>query len=157
MALVRSTNTGPERAVRAQIHALGVRFRLHNKDLPGSPDVANRKRRWAIFVNGCFWHAHAGCRRATLPKTNRPFWRTKLERNRNRDRLVTAELTARGYRVLTVWECELKKERRLRRRLEIFFAKLVRVPATHEDVAHERERVPARRKVVLRPVLVHDS
>ena len=75
MATVGSHNTGPERSVRSVIHRYGVRFRLKNRDLPGSPDLANRSQRWAVFVHGCFWHSHRGCPRATQPKTNRRYWR----------------------------------------------------------------------------------
>jgi DNA mismatch endonuclease (patch repair protein) len=109
MAGVRRRDTSPETRLRQHLHALGLRYRLENRDLSGSPDVANRSRRWAIFVHGCFWHRHAGCRRTTTPKRNRDFWRAKFERNQARDARVQRELRALGYRVLVVWECETER------------------------------------------------
>src|SRR5437762_3368768 len=85
MAAVRSRNTGPERLARALAYRCGLRFRLQNRDLPGSPDLANRSKRWAIFVHGCFWHAHEGCPKATRPKSNSAYWRAKFLSNRARD------------------------------------------------------------------------
>lgn len=102
-------DTEPELAVRRILYALGHRFRVKNRDLPGSPDIANRSRRWAVFVHGCFWHAHAGCPKATTPKRNREFWEAKLAANRARDERVVAELRAAGWRVETIWECELSR------------------------------------------------
>lgn len=107
LARIPQRDTGPELAVRQVAHALGHRFRVRNHDLPGSPDLANRRRRWAIFVHGCFWHAHAGCARATLPKRNRKFWEAKLAGNRARDQRAVEALERDGWRVVTVWECEL--------------------------------------------------
>lgn len=94
----------------AILRTLGVAYRLQNRDLPGSPDFANRKNRWAVFAHGCFWHAHPGCPRATIPKNNREFWADKLEKNRERDARVLAELETKGFRVLVVWACELDRE-----------------------------------------------
>jgi DNA mismatch endonuclease Vsr len=107
LARIRRHGTRPEMEIRRLLHASGVRYRTSNRDLPGSPDLANRVRRWAIFVHGCFWHGHDGCRRATIPKRNRGFWVEKFAANRKRDRRKTAELQALGYRVFTVWECEI--------------------------------------------------
>ncbi|MEL7538873.1 MAG: very short patch repair endonuclease [Pseudomonadota bacterium] len=121
MGRIRQRGTTPELTVRRVCAALGVRYRLHNCDLPGSPDIANRRQRWAIFVHGCFWHRHAGCRRATLPKSNTKFWQAKFERNEQRDAAAVAELTASGYRVLTLWECETAENRALESRLREFF------------------------------------
>ncbi|MBI1814412.1 MAG: DNA mismatch endonuclease Vsr [Deltaproteobacteria bacterium] len=122
MATVRSTDTGPERAVRSMTHALGARFRLANRGLPGSPDLANRSRRWAIFVHGCFWHAHLGCPKAMSPKSNKVYWRRKLRMNRARDRTVVGALRARGFRVLVIWQCELRAPGRVVRRLRPFLS-----------------------------------
>lgn len=97
--------------------ALGLRYRTHNRDLPGAPDLANRARRWAIFVHGCYWHAHEGCARATVPKRNHHFWLAKFAANRERDARAVAALEARGYRVVTLWECELADATDVRRRL----------------------------------------
>jgi DNA mismatch endonuclease (patch repair protein) len=107
MALVRQRGTAPELVVRGLLTALGHRFRLRNRDLPGSPDIANRRQRWAVFVHGCFWHRH-GCKATTTPGNNRAFWEAKFERNVARDRRTQGELEALGYRVLVVWECETK-------------------------------------------------
>lgn len=108
MASVRSTGTGPEMVVRRSLHHLGYRYRLHRRDLPGTPDLAFISKRKALFVNGCFWHLHAGCPRAKVPSSNREFWLSKLERNRRRDAENTAALQKLGWGVMTVWECELR-------------------------------------------------
>lgn len=107
MAGIRRSGTQPERVVRQLLHRLGHRFRLRNGDLPGSPDIANRSKRWAVFVHGCYWHRH-GCAATTTPKRNREFWEAKFARNVERDQQAVAALEARGYRVLVVWECETK-------------------------------------------------
>ena len=106
MSAIRGKNTKPEILVRKGLHARGFRFRLHNKKLPGSPDIVLPKYGVAIMVNGCFWHRHKGCRYATKPKTNIEFWKTKIARNRHRDEVTTAHLEALGWTVLTVWEFE---------------------------------------------------
>jgi DNA mismatch endonuclease (patch repair protein) len=108
MAGIRQKDTAPELAVRRVLVAHGLRFRTHNRDLPGSPDVANRKRKWAVFVHGCYWHRHAGCSKATTPKRNREFWISKFEANVARDARARAELQALGFDVLVVWECEVR-------------------------------------------------
>ena len=106
MSAIRGKNTKPEILVRKGLHARGFRFRLHNKKLPGSPDIVLPKYGVAIMVNGCFWHGHKGCRYATKPKTNIEFWETKIARNCHRDEVTTAHLEALGWTVLTVWEFE---------------------------------------------------
>jgi len=117
MGLVRQRGTSPELVVRATLSALGHRFRLTNRDLPGSPDVANRARRWAVFVHGCFWHRH-GCKATTTPGNNREFWQAKFERNVARDRRSIEALEALGYTVVVIWECETKRDvERVRARL----------------------------------------
>ena len=119
MSRQRQKDTKPEILVRRLLHRLGHRFRVGNRDLPGSPDAANRSRRWAVFVHGCYWHAHEGCPRHTIPKRNREFWMEKFRANRERDQRVAGELEADGYTVLTVWECETQDldavEERLRK------------------------------------------
>ena len=117
---IRQKDTAAEQAVRCILHRLGLRFRIRNRDLPGAPDAANRCRRWALFVHGCFWHAHTGCYRATVPKRNREFWLTKFEANRARDARAVAGLRRRGYRPLIVWECELDDRAHLEHRLRDF-------------------------------------
>lgn len=109
MAKIRSKDTKPELAVRSLLHRLGYRFRLHRRDLPGSPDIVLPKHRTVIFVHGCFWHRHAGCRHATTPATRARFWRLKFEGNMARDRRVKAALRRGGWRVVTIWECDVKR------------------------------------------------
>ena len=121
MAGVRRHGTSPERVVRTILTELGHRYRVTNRGLPGSPDIANRSRRWAIFVHGCFWHRH-GCAATTTPKRNRAFWQAKFRRNVERDAARQEALRDLGYRVVVVWECETKREvpkvvRQLRRAL----------------------------------------
>ena len=106
---IRPADTKPELAVRRILTELGHRYRVRNRDLPGSPDIANRSRKWAVFVHGCFWHRHAGCGRATTPKRNAEFWIEKFETNRRRDRRVRAALRRMGFVVVTVWECEVEQ------------------------------------------------
>ena len=120
MGLVRSTGTRPEMTVRRIVHALGYRFRLHDKRLPGSPDLVFRSRRAVIFVHGCFWHRHACCNLARMPKSRVDFWQSKLDGNRDRDARKIAELRAAGWRVLVVWECEIKDAERLAKSLRAF-------------------------------------
>lgn len=104
----RQRDTGTEVLVRRLLHRLGFRFRVGGRGLPGRPDVANVSRGWAVLVHGCYWHHHAGCRRATVPTRNRAFWRAKFEANRARDRRVLRELRALGIRPVVVWECEIE-------------------------------------------------
>lgn len=120
MALVHSVNTKTEMAVRRLVHSMGYRYRLHRRDLPGTPDLVFPSRRAAVFVHGCFWHHHKGCPRATMPKSNTEFWTNKLERNRARDVRNLVALEADGWRVLTVWECELKDMKALTEKLRGF-------------------------------------
>ena len=117
MRQVHGKDTLPERAVRSQLHRIGVRFRLHQRSLPGTPDLCLRKYGTVIFVHGCFWHRHAGCRRATTPKSNSQFWQSKFRDNRRRDRRIQKKLREGGWRVLVVWECETKDKEPLRKRL----------------------------------------
>jgi DNA mismatch endonuclease, patch repair protein len=108
MAAIGGKNTLPELAVRRAFHALGLRFRLHRKELPGSPDLVLRKFRAVVFVHGCFWHRHPGCRFATVPQTNAEFWKSKFAANVERDRRQRRNLRQAGWRVFTVWECQSK-------------------------------------------------
>lgn len=122
MSRIRSKNTRPEILTRSAVQIMGLRFRNHVDDLPGKPDLANKSRRWAIFVHGCFWHSHAGCRLASSPKTNKGYWTEKLARNKARDADKIAALEAQGYRVLVVWECDVRDGARLGKALSAFFA-----------------------------------
>lgn len=112
MASIHSKNTKPEVLVRQYLHAAGFRFRIHVKKLPGCPDVVLAKYRTCIFVNGCFWHGHRNCRYATRPKSNTDFWQTKIQNNIRRDELSVQALETMGWKVIIVWECELKKDKR---------------------------------------------
>lgn len=124
MGRIRAKNTKPELVVRAMVHSLGRRFRLHVSDLPGRPDIANRTGRWAIFVHGCFWHSHDGCRLASKPRSNQAYWSDKLERNQRRDQSNLLALTNARFRVLTVWECQARDQQALKLELERFFGDL---------------------------------
>ncbi|MBR7617796.1 DNA mismatch endonuclease Vsr [Phenylobacterium sp. 20VBR1] len=117
MRQVKGKDTSPEMKVRKALTALGARYRLHRKDLPGSPDIVLPGRRLAIFVHGCFWHGHDCARGARVPKANRDYWVAKVGRNRARDVVSREALAALGWRVETIWECDLKDEAVLRARL----------------------------------------
>jgi DNA mismatch endonuclease Vsr len=119
MARVRQRGTKAEQAVAVVLRSRRVAYRKNVRSLPGSPDFANKRRKWAVFVQGCFWHQHTGCGRATLPKTNAEFWRDKFAANRKRDSAAVRSLRSRGYKVVLIWECELaKSEQKLGKILE---------------------------------------
>jgi len=117
MQRVRQRRTRAEDLVAAALRELGLHYRRNVQHLPGSPDFANRRRGWAIFVNGCFWHHHKGCRRGTIPKRNRPFWIDKFATNRKRDAAKIRLLRRAGFRVVLIWECEAVDPLRLTSRL----------------------------------------
>lgn len=121
MRAVGRTNTKPELVVRRMLHTLGLRFRLHRRNLPGTPDIVLPRWRTVIFVHGCFWHRHMGCRKATTPKSRKEFWSTKFEQNVRRDRRTEALLRDGGWRVLVVWECEAARFDELRTKLASSF------------------------------------
>ena len=148
MSRIRGKNTKPEILVRKGLHARGFRFRLHNKKLPGSPDVVLPKYGVAIMVNGCFWHGHKGCRYATKPKTNVEFWETKIARNRHRDEVTTAHLEALGWTVITIWECELRTSSQLDDRLNTLTEEIRRAYETKriKDRDKRQSRVLARKE-----------
>jgi DNA mismatch endonuclease (patch repair protein) len=108
MARIGQKNTAPEIAVRRVLYSLGVRFRLHRRDLPGTPDVVLPGRRLALLIHGCFWHRHAGCHFAYTPKSRLEFWSAKFDRNVDRDREVERALAELGWRVHVIWECETR-------------------------------------------------
>lgn len=122
MALVRARDTGPELLVRRLLHSMGYRYRLHRKDLPGSPDIVFGKRRKVIFVHGCFWHRHRdpNCRLARLPKSRSDFWLSKLSSNADRDLRNEMALKATGWDVLLVWECQISNSEQLQNELRGF-------------------------------------
>lgn len=120
MQRVRRRGTPAEAAVAKLCREIGLHYRLNVKSLPGSPDLANKSKRWAIFVNGCFWHRHRNCRLATTPKRNREFWQRKFIKNRKRDAKKARELRKLGFLVAFVWQCEVVDREALRRRLQIW-------------------------------------
>lgn len=123
MAHIRSRDTTPERAARRELYRLGIRYRLHDGKLPGRPDIVIRRLRTVIFVHGCFWHQHSGCRMAYTPKSNVEFWQRKLQGNVLRDSANQVLLAELGWRVVVIWECETRNrealQEQLTRRLEL--------------------------------------
>jgi DNA mismatch endonuclease, patch repair protein len=119
MAAIHDRNTAPEMLVRSMLHRLGYRYRLHDKRLPGTPDLVFPSRKCVIFVHGCFWHGHS-CRRAHLPASNVAFWTEKIEKNKQRDQREYRQLRARGWRILAVWQCEMKDHDFLQKKLTDF-------------------------------------
>lgn len=119
MAAIKSKNTEPELLVRRLVHSIGYRYRLHQRNLPGKPDMVFASRRKVIFVHGCFWHLH-GCKLSHLPKSNKGYWVPKLERNRTRDEENLAAIKKLGWQALAVWECEMANEHQLERRIRRF-------------------------------------
>jgi|TARA_B100000315_G_C14108552_1_gene377040 DNA mismatch endonuclease (patch repair protein) len=107
MSRIRSKNTKPELIVRKVLHNSGIRYRLHASDLPGKPDLSNKKKKFAVFVNGCFWHQHRGCKRANIPKSNTDYWIPKLKKNVNRFKENLDMLDTMEYRTAVIWECEV--------------------------------------------------
>jgi len=120
MARIRSKDMKPELVVRRLVHSLGYRYRLHRNDLPGKPDLVLGPRRKVIFVHGCFWHQHAGCREGRIPKSNQTYWQPKLARNVERDQRVQRELAEAGWTVIVVWECEISDLDTLKERISGF-------------------------------------
>lgn len=129
MARVGGKNTSAELRVRSAAHKLGLRFRLHRRDLPGTPDITLPRRRTVLFVHGCFWHRHDGCRKASMPKSRVEFWQAKFDRNVERDDANRRELERLGWRVETIWECETLSKGELEGRLLSMF----KLPADSPD------------------------
>jgi DNA mismatch endonuclease (patch repair protein) len=119
MSRIGGKDTAPELAVRKILSELGMRYRLHAKELTGRPDIVNRARGFAIFVHGCFWHGHT-CRRGARPTSNSTFWNAKLSRNKQRDRASVAALRKAGWHVVTIWECQLNEASSVQRRLRLW-------------------------------------
>ncbi|WP_090175903.1 very short patch repair endonuclease [Pseudomonas arsenicoxydans] len=118
MRAVKRAHTAPEIKVRQALHAIGLRFRLHRRDLPGSPDIVLPRFGVVVFVHGCFWHRHSGCRYASTPKSREEFWLAKFEANVRRDANKEAQLLGLGWRVIVVWECETRSPEKLMLRLK---------------------------------------
>ena len=112
MSRIKGKNTKPEILVRKFLHSKGFRYRIHDKKLPGKPDIVLRKYRTVIFVNGCFWHSHKNCKYAVIPKTRTDWWKEKIERTTERDKQNYSSLSAEGWKIIIVWECDLKQDRR---------------------------------------------
>jgi len=110
MSAIKSKNTKPEIAVRKLLHSMGYRFRLHRKDLPGSPDIVLPKYKTAIFVHGCFWHRHENCKYASTPKTRKEFWEKKFRANVKRDLEIQEKIKIMGWKYVVIWECEIKNK-----------------------------------------------
>ena len=153
MSRIRGKNTKPEILVREGLHARGFRFRLHNKKLPGSPDIVLPKYGVAIMVNGCFWHGHKGCRYATKPKSNVEFWETKIARNRHRDEVTNAHLEALGWHVITVWECELRGKSQATSRLDALAEEIREAGAAKSKLKELYKRNRAESKMALREMM----
>lgn len=120
MQAVKSKNTSPERRVQRLVRAGGYRYRLHRRELPGCPDLVFQSLKRVIFVNGCFWHGHSCARGARVPKSNTAYWTAKIERNKTRDAAARKTLLATGWKVLVLWECELRDEAKLRSLIKRF-------------------------------------
>lgn len=146
MAGIRQRATAPELAVRAVAARLGLHYRLNNRSLPGSPDLANRTRKWAVFVHGCFWHRHEGCARTTTPTRNRSFWSAKFEANVARDARAVADLRARGFTVVTIWECQTRE----RANVESALAVITPSPPANSNSVSCRTLSSKRRPAVMR-------
>ncbi|MDB4706031.1 very short patch repair endonuclease [Verrucomicrobia bacterium] len=121
LAFVKSKNTKPEKVVRSALFAIGKRFRIHVKELPGSPDVVLPRYKMVIFVHGCFWHRHPGCKFAYVPKTNKEFWSTKFRQNQERDVRNEMQLKELGFHCVIIWECETKQPLLLQNKLRLLF------------------------------------
>jgi DNA mismatch endonuclease (patch repair protein) len=120
MSRIKGRNTEPEMAIRRIVFAMGFRYRLHTGGLPGTPDLAFGKLRKVIFVHGCFWHGHIGCRYGKIPKSRIEFWKRKIRANRNRDRKVLRHLKSINWNGLVIWQCELKQPNMLVRKIHDF-------------------------------------
>lgn len=120
MSKILGKDSKPEIFVRRMLHGMGYRFRLHAAHLPGKPDIVLPRHRKVLFIHGCFWHSHPGCKRATIPRTNTEFWAEKLARNRARDERQIKDLEALGWKVLVIWTCEFKNTENLQSKISKF-------------------------------------
>ena len=123
MSAIKSKNTKPEIKVRKVLHSMGYRFRLHSKNLPGSPDIVLLKYKTVIFVHGCFWHRHQNCKYASTPKTRQEFWNKKFNENINRDKINQENLSSKGWKIIIIWECEIRNKKI---NLEQIFKKVIK-------------------------------
>lgn len=141
MAAIKSTDTRPEMLVRRYLHSMGWRYRLHSKKLPGKPDIVMRRFMTVIFVNGCFWHGHRGCKYYRLPKSNTEFWEQKIEQNRLRDERDILALTELGWRVIVIRECELRNGEQRKQTFKKLSGILSRTH-THQDYIFSKAAEP---------------
>lgn len=152
MSRIRSKNTRPEMLVRKFLFAHGFRYRVNVRTLPGTPDIVLRRFKTVIFINGCFWHGHEGCRYYVLPKSNVEFWERKIERNRNRDTANQMRLRLMGWSVVQIWECQLKPRKRrdtLEGLLSILNRQVLQTYGEKEyDIAEPAEQIAAEEKTV---------
>lgn len=132
MSRIKSKDTRPEKQVRSALHAMGYRFRLHRSKLPGRPDIVLPKYRTVVFVHGCFWHRHRGCKFAYMPKSRVGFWKKKFDENVVRDRTVTRLLRRSGWAVITIWECEVADLSRVAQRLALAMPRKAETPRHHK-------------------------
>lgn len=123
MSRIRGYDTKPELTVRSIVHRMGFRFRLHGEDLPGNPDIVLPKHKKLIFIHGCFWHGHKGCKRSKRPSSNVFFWQNKLDKNAERDKRNQKELRKLGWKYLVIWQCEITKPKLLRNKIKRFLDK----------------------------------
>ena len=132
MAAVKGKDTKPEMIVRKYLFSKGLRFRLHDKKLPGSPDMVLKKYRTVIFIDGCFWHGHEGCKHFRMPKSNEFFWDQKIRKNKARDIANEYVLQTQGWRVIRIWECEINKAADREETLEALYRRIVSLPKAYE-------------------------
>ena len=132
MSAVKVKDTKPEMIVRKYLFSKGLRYRLHDKKLPGSPDIVLKKYRTVIFIDGCFWHGHEGCPYFKMPKSNEFFWEQKIKRNKARDIANDYVLQTQGWRIIRIWECEIKKVAGREKRLESLYNQIVSLKKSYE-------------------------
>ena len=142
MAAIHSSSTKPELKLRRALWSLGFRYRINEKHLPGKPDIVLPKYRTVVFIHGCFWHGHKDCEYYTVPKTNTDFWTAKITRNQQRDQEVWRQLEAKGWYVIIVWECELKKHR-FEDTVNSVAAEIVRNGNTYQYIQTARKKARA--------------
>ena len=137
MSNIRGKNTKPELIVRKFLFSKGLRFRLHRKDLPGNPDIVLPKYKTVVFINGCFWHGHEGCKYYRLPKSNVEFWESKITNNKNRDVLNEIKLRELGWKVIRIWECEIRRVQDRNKSLERLYNQIVK-----KDTRYNENQIP---------------
>lgn len=144
MAKISGKDTKPEILVRKFLFSHGFRYRKNVAGLPGKPDIVLRKHSVAIFINGCFWHGHENCKKAALPKSNHSFWKAKIERNTERDYLAIKELKHQGWKVITIWQCEIANLISLQKKLNTIVIKLQRNEPCHDSTTTSKRRADTR-------------